>query len=166
MNSIVFQEIREFRSLGYSAWGNYFTPLKNDKPGYLKGFVSTQSDKTMEAIEAFSNLILNMPEKEERLDIVKNSLTQSVNSERPTFRDLTFTVANWDKQGYKHDPRKTRIDKYNTMKFSDITNFYKNQIKDKPYIITIVGDAKRINLDELKKYGKIIELDKKDIYKL
>lgn len=166
MNSIVFQEIREFRSLGYSAWGNYFTPLKNDKPGYLKGFVSTQSDKTMEAIDAFSNLILNMPEKEERLNIVKNSLTQSINSERPTFRDLTFTVAKWDKQGYNNDPRKTRVDTYNNMNFSDITKFYKNQIKDKPYIITIVGDTKRIDLDELKKYGKIIELGKKDIYKL
>ena len=164
MNSIVFQEIREFRSLGYSAWGNYRTPLLNNESGYLKGFVGTQSDKTIDAVDAYINLIVNMPEKEERLENIISSLTQSINSERPTFRYLSSQVAYWNKQGYKNDPRKDRMSTYQNLKFDDITNFYKENIKGKPYVITIVGDASRFNLDELKKYGKIIELDKKDIY--
>ena len=164
MNSIVFQEIREFRSLGYSAWGNYRTPIHNNKPGYLKGYVGTQSDKTIDAVDAYTNLIVNMPEKEERLEVIKNSLTQSINSSRPTFRNLSFQVAYWNKQGYKDDPREERMKTYENLKFDDITNFYKENIKEKPYVITIVGDASRINLEELKKYGKIIELNKKDIY--
>ena len=166
MNSIVFQEIREFRSLGYSAWGNFRTPLLNNKTGYLKGYVGTQSDKTIDAVDAYVNLIVNMPEKEERLDIIKNSLTQSINSSRPTFRSLSNSVAYWDKQGCNNDPREDRMKTYKNLKFEDITNFYKQNIKDKPYVITIIGDASRFDKEKLKKYGEIIELDKKDVYHL
>lgn len=166
MNSIVFQEIREFRSLGYSAWGNFYSPLQNSKPGYLKGFVSTQSDKTIDAVDAYTNLIVDMPQKEERLDIIKTSLMQSINSERPTFRNLSFQVAYWNKQGYIADPREERMETFKNLQFDDITEFYKSNIKEKPYVITIVGDAKRFDINELKKYGKVVELDKKDIYHL
>lgn len=166
MNSIVFQEIREFRSLGYSAWGNYSTPILNNQEGYLKGYVGTQSDKTLDAVDAYINLVINMPEKTERLDIVKNSLTQSINSSRPTFRNLSNSVAYWNKQGYKNDPRKERMNIYKNLKFEDISGFYKQNIKGKPYVITIIGDASRFNKEELKKYGEVIELDKKDVYHL
>lgn len=35
MNSIIFQEIREFRSFAYSAWGYYYVPFRKNERGYF-----------------------------------------------------------------------------------------------------------------------------------
>ncbi|MBI4649627.1 MAG: insulinase family protein, partial [Bacteroidia bacterium] len=56
MHSIVFQEIREFRSLAYSAYANFKVPFRNGEQGFIMGFMSTQSDKTGEALEIFDSL--------------------------------------------------------------------------------------------------------------
>jgi len=163
MGSIVFQEIREFRSLAYSSRGYYSSPLYNGKSGMLKAYLGTQADKTNEAVEIFLELIQNMPEKSGRIDEIKSALTQSINSNRPSFRYLSYSVAHWLKQSYKDDPRKQRIEQYKTMNFDVITDFYKKHIKGKPIIITVVGDKKRIDIEKLKKYGKFIELKTSDV---
>ena len=36
--------------------------------------------------------------------------------------------------------------------------FYKQEIQNKPMIITIVGDSKRFDLKELAKHGKIVKV--------
>jgi hypothetical protein len=43
--------------------------------------------------------------------------------------------------------------------------FYKNNLKNRPIAYAFVGDKKRIDLKELSKYGKIVEVKKKDIFK-
>ena len=53
-----------------------------------------------------------MPEKPQRIDIIKDALEKSVNAFRPSFRDLSSTVAKWRKLGYGDDPRKTKLQKY------------------------------------------------------
>lgn len=37
----------------------------------------------------------------------------------------------------------------------DIEAFYQKSIADRPYVITIYGDTRRIDLDQLSKYGKV-----------
>jgi zinc protease len=61
MASIIFQEIREFRSLAYGSSGNYRASFYRNKPGYFKGWLSTQADKTLEAIEVYTDILKNMP---------------------------------------------------------------------------------------------------------
>ena len=56
MSSIVFQEIREFRSLAYSSWASYNTPWHNNKEGNFMGYVGCQADKTLEAILVFKDI--------------------------------------------------------------------------------------------------------------
>ena len=165
MTSIVFQEIREFRSLAYSSYGYYNKPFKNGKAGLLIAHLSTQADKTNEAIDVFMDLITNMPEKPERIENIRKSLTQSINSNRPSFRHLSSSVAYWKKQGYNDDPRKNRISDYEKMEFDKITDFYKKNVSGKPIIITIVGNKKRIDIEKLKKYGEFIELKNTDVIK-
>ena len=53
MSGLVFQEIREFRSLAYSAYGTYRRPFFFDESGRFEGFMGTQADKTMDAIETY-----------------------------------------------------------------------------------------------------------------
>ena len=49
------------------------------------------------------------------------------------------------------------------MSFDDIVNFQKQHISDRPMTITILTDKERIDMEELKKFGEIIILDKDDI---
>ena len=74
MYSIVFQEIREFRSLGYTAYANYDYDYLERKPGLLYGFLGTQGDKTLDGIDAFSGLIKDMPERIEKFNASKEAL--------------------------------------------------------------------------------------------
>ena len=163
MSSLVFQEIREFRSLAYTAYANYRNPFYKGEKSYLTGFVSTQSDKTIEAMNAMFTLLDTMPSKIERLPEIKASLVQSINTSNPSFRYKSFNVENWSKQGYTDDPRKISIEVYKNLQFSDIENFYKNNVKGRPSLITINGDGKRIDLKKLQRFGKIVEVKKSQI---
>ena len=163
MSSIVFQEIREFRSLAYSSWASYNTPWHNDKEGNFMGYVGCQADKTLEAISVFKDIALNMPLKPERLEQTKSSLIKGINSKRPNFRRFPSMVSSWMMKGYTEDPRKTQVDYFNTMSFDDIVNFQKEHVSNQPMTITILTDKERIDMEELKKFGEIIILDKDDI---
>ncbi len=164
MSSLVFQEIREFKSLAYSAYGYSSTPLSRENPTFFKGVMSTQSDKTIEALDTYLNLINNMPQKPERMELITKSICQSINSKRPGFRDITNRIPYWAYLGCTEDPNKELFENIEEMHFNDIVNYYNKYIKDKKIIITIVGDKKRIEFEKLKEFGKITELNKKDLF--
>ncbi|MEN8121200.1 MAG: insulinase family protein [Bacteroidota bacterium] len=165
MASIIFQEIREFRSLAYGSSGRYSPSFYRDKPGYFKGWLSTQADKTNEAIEVYTSILKEMPKKPERIDEVRKNLTLSINASQPMFRYKSMSVSRWMNQGYTDDPRKSRYDDYLDMEFNEILEFYEKNLKGKPWVIAIVGDQKRIDLDALKKYGNLKIVKKEDLFR-
>jgi zinc protease len=162
MSSLVFQEIREFRSLSYAAYSQYRPAFLQSNPAYLMAYMNTQSDKTLEGIEAMSELILDMPQRPERMEGIRKALLQSVYTSQPGFRDLGNTVANWRFQGYQSDPREFRYSIYNRIDFNDIVNFYQNQIGSKPLLITVSGNLKGIDRNQMEAFGRLIELKYKD----
>jgi predicted Zn-dependent peptidase len=164
-SGLVLQEIREYRSLAYGAGAKYSIPKLIEKKSSLTGFVGTQADKTIEAIQVFTDLISKMPEKPERMETIKSFLIQSALTNKPGFRNLTETVVAWKLRGYIDDPAKSKIEMYKKLSFNDLLNFYKENIKSKPIAIAIVGDKKRINLEQLKKFGKIIEIKESELLK-
>ncbi len=165
MSSLVFQEIREFRSLAYAARANLRRPFLRENPCYLMGYINTQSDKTLDAMQAMSELILDMPQKPERMEGIRKGLLQSINTSHPDFRQLNSTVANWRRQGYESDPRKERYFIYNRIAFGDIVDFYRNQLYKKPLLISISANLKGIDRNEIGKFGKVTELKFKNFIK-
>jgi zinc protease len=165
MFGLVFQEIREFRSFAYSSYAYYADPYLNGGNGYLLGSMSTQADKTTDAIGVFDSLIISMPKKPERIETIKKQLLQSINANRSSFRYLANWVAYWKNQGYSDDPRKQRMERYNQLNFDDIISFYNHNIAGKKVVITVVGDKSRINMTELGKFGKMTELKMSDIFR-
>ncbi len=165
MSSIVFQEVREFRSLAYSAYAYHSSPFDESKKGYTFGFLSSQADKTVEAVEVMRGLMSDMPKKEDRMEHIKTSLIQSINSQRPSFRNLSSSVSYWRKKGYTDDPRKEWVKLYDEMSFDDIVKFYDKNMAGRPIVITIVGDLKRIEISELEKFGRIVKIKKKELFK-
>lgn len=163
MSSIVFQEIREFRSMAYTAYAVSRTGLTKKEKSKFMAFVGTQSDKTIDAISVMTGLMNNMPMKDQRMRGVKDYLMQSLLTSSPSKREITETVERWKLFGYSEDPRIMQYDIYNSLEFYHIVEFYKQNIHGRPMLITIVGNKKKIDMKELAKYGKIVEVKQKTI---
>jgi len=164
MASIIFQEIREFRSLAYTARGYYINRPDVDMKGYFYGYIGTQVDKTMDAISTYIDIFKNMPQKENRLGSIRDGLTQSINTKKPAWRSQATYVSNLIKQGYKEDPNKFEYSVYKKIDFDDVIEFHKNNIKKDPIVITILTDKSKINIDKILDYGELIELNKEIIF--
>ena len=164
MYSIVFQEIREFRSLGYTAYANFSYDYLQRKPGYLYGFLGTQGDKTFDGIDAFSDLIKNMPERVEKFNASKEALLKSNACNYINFRDKPSNVQYWIKKGYDHDPRTEVNERIRKAEFKDVVSFYERNIKDRPIVIMLSG-PKKVSKKELAKYGEVTKLKYKQIIK-
>lgn len=164
MASIIFQEIREFRSLAYTAYGAYVNRPDVELPGYFIGYMGTQVDKSMEAISTYMDLFKNMPIKESRISTIKSGLTQSINTRKPGWRSQGAYVSRARKQGYDKDPNILDYNNYDNVNFDDIINFYQNNITKDPIVITILTDKSKINIDKILDYGELIEVKKKNIF--
>ena len=164
MGGIIFQEIREFRSLAYSARGTYQRPYYLNGKGYFQGYMGNQADKTLEALDAYLDLLRNMPEKRGRNEKIKSGLIQSLNSKKPNFRSVARQVKTWKHQGFQADPRVTQHERFQELEFQDIVKFYQNYIKKDVVTIAIVGDKRKIDMEKLAKFGTVIEVSKKDIF--
>ncbi len=164
-SGLVLQEIREYRSIAYSAGADYVIPFKSGKESFFIGYIGTQSDKTIEAIQVFDSLVRFMPKKTDRWDFLINYLVKSSLSSRPYFRDLTESIVSWKWLGYNHDPNQEKIPVYYEMKFDDMYKFYSDNIQKKPMVVIIVGDGKRIDMNKLATFGKIIKLKKKEVFR-
>ncbi|MDH6358325.1 M16 family metallopeptidase [Parabacteroides sp. PF5-9] len=166
MSSLMFQEIREFRSYAYRVSARYNQPpLKLlQQPGDFVTMLSTQADKTLDALGVLNTLIQTMPERPDRVEAIKQSILNHVNNEYPSFRNLSSKVASFRRDGYSEDPNKSYLESIRAMEMGDITRFYQENIKGKPIVYVVVGNSKRINMKELAAFGTIVELKKKDIY--
>ena len=117
MASVVFREIRELRSMAYTTWAHYFPGYTGSEPGYFKAFVGTQSDKTAEAVAMMDSLIHYLPEGTDRMPVIINSLKQSINTDKPDFRNISYLVSHWTRLSYQNDPREYFIRVYDAVGF-------------------------------------------------
>lgn len=167
MSSLMFQEIREFRSLAYRVSGRYILPPHKleGKAGEFVTMLSTQSDKTLDALGIMNSLIHEMPEKEERISTIKQSIVNQVNNDFPSFREVPEKVAGFRRNGFDCDPSEALLSGISDMDMKDIIRFYRHNVRLKPVVYVIVGNSRRIDMKQLETYGNVIRLRKKDIYK-
>lgn len=167
MSSLMFQEIREFRSFAYRTSGRYQLPNHAHKgtAGSFTAMLSTQSDKTLDALGVLDSLIREMPLKPERMEAVKQTLVNRINNDYPPFRNLSEKVASARMEGFDRDPAEEFLRDIATMDMQDISRFYREQISGRPVVYVITGNRKHIDMKKLAEYGTIIKVKKKDIYK-
>lgn len=165
MNSIVFKEVREYRSLAYGAWAYYSVPYRFDKNGYFSAGMSTQADKTNSALHLMDSLINNMPEHKNNIPALKSYLKRSINSEIPSFRQKSYVVQYWKKQGYSSDPRSSAMTLYNELDIEHLINFHEHNVSGRSSTTCIVGNSKRFDLEKIKKNKDYKVVSLKDILK-
>lgn len=167
MSSVLFQEVREFRSLAYASQGVVANPKKaNSKnPSGFVALVGTQSDKSMQAISLLDSLLNDMPINSENMRVAHQNLLNEVNNSYPSFRGKAILAALEQRNGYTCDANTSRVQLLPSMTQADVESFYQQYIKDKPYQLMIVGNAKNLDLKMLSKFGTIVKVKKDDIFK-
>lgn len=167
MSSLMFQEIREFRSFAYQVSAQLGYPPLN-RPDCPVSFVmrlATQTDKMIDAMEVLEGLVRDMPERPERVEAVKGSIRNLVNNEYPTSRAISMKIAGFRHEGCEEDPNREYLETLRDMKMEDIMRFYRENIKDSQITYAIVGNAKLVDMERLARFGEIVKVTRKDIYK-
>ncbi|MDR1526379.1 MAG: insulinase family protein [Dysgonamonadaceae bacterium] len=163
-NGLILQEIREYRSMAYTAGGYYVVPLLANKKTHFIGSIGTQADKTLEAIEVYYDLLTNMPQYADRLRDIKEYMKETASVEKPHFRNASQIYEAWKRRGYTQSPAATHKDVIDRLTFDDIVKFYNERIKGRPIAIAVVGNPKMIDEKALATYGKIIRLSNSKIF--
>lgn len=163
-NGLVMTEIREKRSMAYSAGAYIGTPALPGNPTYLFGNIGTQNDKANDALDVFMGLVTDMPKNADRIDNIKSYIRQEMLTTHPSFRDKAENMRELQRIGYKADPAKENLPKVDALTFDDIVKFYEENIKGKPYCIGVMGNPKDIDLKKLEKYGKVVKLNERKLF--
>ena len=151
MNGVVFQEIREFRSLGYSTHGDFYYDGFNLNPAFLYCFLGTQCDKTYDGVEAMRDLMVEFPERPDKLAPAIEQKVAARNSTYYGFRDIPFFVHNNMEIGWDRDRRVDITNQISRLTMDDLRAFHNKYIKGRPLVVQITGNAKKYDPKEVAK---------------
>jgi predicted Zn-dependent peptidase len=164
MNSIVFQEIREKRSLAYSAAAYYVEPSEKGKLNYNMTHIGTQNDKLIDAMEAFTDLLDNMPVSELNFDLAKTSLISQYRTNRTRKMSIINYYLTCEEMGLKAPLDRTNFNLIQKMTLNDVKAFNANYIKGQKRVVVVLGNKDEVDLKGLEKYGKVTTLSLEEIF--
>jgi predicted Zn-dependent peptidase len=164
MNAIVFQEMREKRSLAYTARSTFSTPSKQGKHYINNAFIATQNDKVPDALEAFNLLFDEMPISEKSFELAKSGIMNRIETDRLTKMKIVWTYLGNEKLGIDYDIRKEVYEKVKTLTLNDVKKFADTYLKDQNKTYIILGREKDIDFETLKMYSPAIKLSSEEIF--
>ena len=164
MNAIVFQEMREKRSLAYSASSRY--TYGSDKDGYFynSANVITQNDKLLDALNAYEELFDDMPQADANFRLAKDALLSGSRTARTTKLGIISAYLNCEKMGWKEPLRKQNFQAYQKMTMQDLVSFQQKHIKGQKKAYLILGKESEMDFNALSKFGKVKKLTLDEIF--
>ena len=170
MSSVLFQEVREFRSMAYSTGSTQLGRprlLHPNSPIAFINYVATQGDKAMSAITLVDSLLHDMPLIEKNFQVARQNTINNINNDYPSFRKMGDFIAASRRLGFKTEPRKGQAELLRASTMDDLKKFFDENLKNNAghRVLGIIGNKKKLNLKELEKYGKVIFLKEKDLFR-
>ena len=159
LSSIVFQEIRESKSLAYSAFAAYSNAAKKDDSNYVYAYVGTQANKLPDAVDAMLALMDDMPKADKQFNAAKESVLKKLAAERITKSNIFWTYENLNQRGIDYDNREEIYNEVQNITIEDLSEFFDQNIKGNEYTALVIGNKKDIQAEALNKLGKVTELD-------
>ncbi|MDR1951773.1 MAG: insulinase family protein, partial [Bacteroidales bacterium] len=164
MSSIVFQEMREARGLAYSAWAGYNQPWRLDETYTFMSFINTQTDKMDDAVQAFLEIINEMPESQNVFETAQESILTNLRTQRTTRSSVIWRYISAQELGLNYDVNKVIFDQVQTMTLADVLKFQQEHIKNRKFTYAILGDEKDIDFSTMATYGPVKKLTLTDIF--
>jgi len=164
LSSIVFQEMRESKSLAYSAYVSYSANAELNHPDYISTYIGTQPDKLMIAVDTLSELMNELPEVPIQFENAKNAALKQIASTRVTRNNIFFNTLRLKRLNIYHDYRKNIYEQIESLKFEDIQQFYQTEIKPVQFNTAIIGKKENLNMEAVNKMGNFTEVSLQDIF--
>ena len=164
MNTIVFQEMREARGLAYTAWATLATPSNANGDYSYYAFIATQNDKMQKAVEAFDDIINNMPESEKAFGIAKEALVSRLRTERTVKDGVLWSYLRARDLGLDAPRDKQIFEKVQSMTLDDVKAAQQKWVKGRKYVYGILGDIQDLDLNYLKTLGPIQTVSQEEIF--
>lgn len=164
MQSVVFQNLRESKGLAYSTFAQVQTPLKKDDTYSIVAYVGSQADKMNEAVAGMNELLDDLPKTDANFVNTRKSLIKDIETDRITKDAIITSYLNAAKKGIDYDLRKVNYGKYSNITLNDLYKFHQDVLSKKPYTYAVVASEKRINVDDLKKFGEVKKLTLQELF--
>ncbi len=158
MNSVVFRELREKKSLGY----NPFAVLRTPSPPLAEQLfmlkISTQSDKTADAMTAID--LLGFPVDPERMRESRDSMLKSMRTERFAGSKLIGLAETYDEMGLPHDYRAQSIGMIEDASPDDIREYFEKYCTPFEDIVAV---GSTLDPEMFSAFGRVTELKPEQI---
>ena len=164
MNSIVFQEMRERRSLAYSAYATMSGVSTLEDPYIVTGQIATQNDKMLTAIGAFDEILNVFPASEPVFKRAIDGLLTRLRTNRVTGTSVFNKYFTHKDLGLTEDSNKRFYNEVQSLTLDDVMKFQQKNIKGRIYNYGILGDIKDLDLEGLKKLGTVKTLTTEEIF--
>jgi predicted Zn-dependent peptidase len=168
MGSVLFQEIREFRSMAYStnaAFNKQIYQVRESVPTYLSAYVGTQGDKTVDAMTVLDSLIRNLPLSDKRFEMTVKDVWSDQVTGYPSFRGITSQLIFDKRSGLTFDTLPIYFDLMESITLKGIEDFWQQQVAGRPIVWAVVGDPDKIGMENLDKFGTVTQLKPGDVMK-
>ena len=156
--------MRESRGLAYSAWAGLNAPGYLDQSYYFVSQIATQSDKLMDAVNTFNDIINNMPLSENAFRLAKEGMITRLRTDRITGMSVIWSYLNAQDLGQTVDSRIKLYNDIQTMTLDDVAAFQQKWVKGRTYYYGILGNKQDLDMEALKKIGPVTELTTEDIF--
>lgn len=164
LSSIVFQEMRESKSLAYSAYVSYAANSELNHPDYVTTYIGTQPDKLMIAVDTLNELMNELPEVPIQFENARNAALKQIASTRVTRNNIFFNTLRLQKLNIYHDFRKDIYEQIQHLAFEDIKHFYQTEVKSIHFNTAIIGKKENLDMEAVNKMGIFKEVSLKDIF--
>ena len=104
-------------------------------------------------------LMNNMPEAEKQFKAAKEATLKKIAAQRITKSNIFWSYERLQKLGIDKDNREQIYNTIKKMTLKDLNLFFNKNIKGESYNVMVIGNKKDLNVESLKKLGKIKELE-------
>ncbi|MEK7390266.1 MAG: insulinase family protein [Elusimicrobiota bacterium] len=164
MDGVIFQEIREARSLAYTSKGELKPGSRAGDDAQLWGWIGTQSDKALEAAALMADILKRTSFEPERFQTALSNVVSSYRSEAVPFREIPERLLDWERAGLgTGDPRPKLLERVLALRPQDLEALGR-RLRERTLTIFIVGDRNQIDIEGLRGLGQFREVDPDDIF--
>ena len=156
MGGIYFQEMRESRSLAYTAHGGYQVSERPKEENQIFSYSGTQADKAVQTARKMQELMTRPPITPERYDLARKQVEQSYRTEVAQLEDIPRAVRDWERLGDKNDPGSPLFRQLPAYTPAKLAKFAR-RFRRKPLTLYVVGDRGSVDVEGLKKLGNFEE---------
>ena len=164
MNTIVFQEMREARALAYSAGARLVPPSYKDNNYYFMARIGSQNDKLKDAVEAFDEIINNMPQSDRAFEIAKTGIEGVLRTSRTNGAAVLNSYIAAKELGIDEPVDKLVYEKLPSLTMDDVVAIQQKYVKGRTYFYGILGDPKDLDMNYLRTLGPVQNVTLDEIF--